>query len=316
MTMDTFLRMKAFARVVECGNFTKASTRLNMSLAQVSRAISELEEHLRTRLLNRTTRQVSLTEAGERYLHKCYSILSMVEAAEAEASNAHVLPSGRLRVHATASFGQRYVAPATMVYQSKYPDVAVELTLEQRVPDLLTEGYDVSVQLRSADQPDSALISVPVGRSYSILCASPSYLRSHGTPRKVSELVDHACLQTANPNSLRGCWSLEGPSDKPTVDLPPARFQVNIAEAMVTALRAGMGIGALPLWTASPWLRNGTLIRVLPEYRLSEMQISIVYASRQFLDAKIRSWIDFSREYIPTLLDQDEPMAKLAEACS
>ena len=169
MTMDTILKMKAFARVAECGSFTKAATRLNMSLAQMSRAISEMEENLRTRLLNRTTRQVSLTEAGDRYLHKCYSILEMVEAAEAEASNARVLPSGRLRVHATASFGQRYVTPATMLYQSKYPDVAVELTLEQRVPDLLTEGYDVSVQLRSTDFPDSGLISVPVGKSYSTL---------------------------------------------------------------------------------------------------------------------------------------------------
>jgi DNA-binding transcriptional LysR family regulator len=304
--MDTFQKMKAFARVAEAGGFTAAAARLDTTAGQVSRAVSELEQHLRTRLFNRTTRRVVLTEAGERYLHRCYQILSTVEQAEAEALNAHVLPSGRLRVHATASFGQHYVMPAVMGYQKRYPDVAIELTLSQHVPDLIDEGYDVSVQLSSTELPSSGSIAARVGHSHSILCASPSYFAERGTPGSVAELADHTCLQTTSPTLPGSCWPLDGPNGREVFELPPSRFRVNVAEAMAFAIRDGLGIGALPLWTALPWLRDGTLTRVLPTYRLSEMQIHALYTSREYLDAKIRNWIDFLQESIPEMLDDDE----------
>jgi DNA-binding transcriptional LysR family regulator len=307
MNMDIFQKMRMFVRVAESGSFTAASVHLNTTTGQVSRAVSELEQHLRARLLNRTTRRVVLTEAGERYLHRCYQILPSLDQAEAEASNAHVLPSGRLRVHATASFGQHYVMPAIMRYQERYPQVAVELTLSQHVPDLLDEGYDVSIQLNGTELPNSGLISVRIGKSYNILCASPSYLAEHGTPGSVAELPDHTCLQTTSLILPQTHWNLDGPNGGEVFDLPQSPFRVNIAEAMAFALRDGRGIGVLPLWTALPWLRDGTLTRVLPAYRLGEMQIHALYVSRQFLDAKIRSWIDLLRESIPEMLDDDEP---------
>jgi DNA-binding transcriptional LysR family regulator len=304
--MDTFQKMRAFIRVTESGGFTAAAIRLNMTTAQVSRAVSELEQHLRTRLLNRTTRRVVLTEAGERYLDRCYQILASLDQAEAEASNAHVLPSGRLRVHATASFGQHYVTPAIVRYQKRYPQVAVELTLSQHVPDLIDEGYDVSVQLSRTKLPSSGSIAVRVGNSYSILCASPSYLAQRGTPSSVADLAGHTCLQTNSQILPRSSWDLDGPNGREVFDLPPSPFRVNIAEAMAFALQDGLGVGALPLWTALPWLRDGKLTHVLPTYRLSEMQIYALYTSREYLDAKIRSWIDFLQESIPQMLDDDD----------
>jgi DNA-binding transcriptional LysR family regulator len=308
--MDTFQKMKIFARVAEVGGFTTAAARLNTTAGQVSRAISELERHLRTRLLNRTTRRVVLTEAGERYLHRCYQILATLEEAEAEASNAHVLPCGRLRVHATASFGQHYVMPAVMGFQKRYPQVAVDLTLSQHVPDLIDEGYDVSVQLSSTELPSSGSIAARVGHTYSILCASPSYLAEHGMPGSVAGLAAHACLQTTSPALPGSCWPLDGPNGREVFELPPSRFRVNVAEAMTFAIREGLGIGALPIWTALPWLRDGTLKRVLPTYRLSDMQIHALYACREYLDAKIRRWIDYLQESIPRMLVDDELSSK------
>ena len=304
--MDTLKNMRMYVRVVEAGGFTAAANVLNLSAGQVSRAVTDLEAHLHARLLNRSTRHVGLTEAGQRYLHHCYQILAAVDQAEAEASNAHVMPSGRLRVHATTSFGRHYVTPAVLQFQARFPQVCVDLTLSQHMPDLIEEGYDVSVQLGTTELPDSDLVSTRIGRSYNILCASPSYLEQHGRPGTVADLAHHTCLRTSSPVFPQSRWNLDGPEGTETFDLPASRFQVNIAEAMALALCEGRGIGALPLWTAMPWLRDGTLIRVLPGYRMHEMHIRVLYVSREYLDAKIRSWVDFLREFIPQALKNDE----------
>jgi DNA-binding transcriptional LysR family regulator len=304
--MDTLQNMRTFVRVVEAGGFTAAATWLNTSTGRVSRAVTELERHLHTRLLNRSTRHVGLTDAGQRYLQRCYQILASLDQAEAEASNAHVLPSGRLRVHATTSFGQHYVTPAVLRYQKLFPEVSVELTLSQHVPDLIEEGYDVSVQLGTPELLDSGLVSVRIGKSYNILCASPSYLSRHGTPSTVAELAHHTCMRTSSPVFRESRWNLYGPNGTEVFALPPSPFQVNVAEAMAFALREGQGVGALPLWTAMPSIRSGTLTRVLPAHRMNEMHIRVLYVSREYLDAKIRSWVDFLRQLIPQALEKDE----------
>ncbi|MEX3954106.1 LysR family transcriptional regulator [Paraburkholderia sp. EG287B] len=315
--MDTLSNMRMFVRVVEAGSFTAAANSVDKSTGQASRAVTELEAHLQTRLLNRSTRHVGVTEAGQRYLQHCYRILAFVDQAEAEASNAHLQPSGRLRVHATASFGQHYVMPAVLRYQALFPQVSVELTLSQHVPDLIEEGYDVSVQLGAIELPDSGLVSVPVAKTCNILCASPSYLTRHGTPATVADLAAHTCMRTSSPVFPQSRWNLDGPHGTETFELPPSPFQVNVAEAMALALRDGRGIGALPLWTAMPWLRNGTLLRVLPTHRMNETHIRALYVSREYLDAKIRSWVDFLRDFIPQTLDDGDnvpPAAVLTDA--
>src|SRR6266702_2428385 len=188
--MDTLQNMRVFVRVVEAGSFTGAAQHLNTTTAYASRAVSDLEAHLRTRLLNRTTRRIALTEAGERYLQRCEQILAYVDQAEAEASDAHARPSGKLKVHSMPGFGQHYVMPMISLYQQQYPTVQVDLTLAQRVPDLLDEGYDVSIVL-AADLPDSGLMSQRLGSAFSIACASPAYVEKHGMPRVPSDLTHH-----------------------------------------------------------------------------------------------------------------------------
>lgn len=303
--MDILQDMRVFVRVVEAGSFTLAAQQMRTTTAQTSRAVSELEVHLRARLLNRTTRRLALTEAGERYLHRCEAILAYVEQAEAEASDAQMRPSGRLRVHSMSSFGQHYVVPAIAKYRERYPAVSFELTLSQRVPDLLEEGYDVSVTLAN-ELEDSGLIAQPLGHIYSILCASPGYLAKRGTPRKPADLLEHSCLQLITPITPSHRWIMEGPDGTETIDLPPALFTVNQAEAMASALDADMGIGILPSPSALPRLRDGSLIQVLPEYRILLLGIWALYASRQYLDAKIKTWIEFLRETLPATLAADE----------
>ncbi|MFM0000204.1 MULTISPECIES: LysR family transcriptional regulator [Paraburkholderia] len=303
--MDTLHMMRIFVRIAEEGSFTEAAQRLNITNANASRSIAQLEAHLRTRLLNRSTRRVALTEAGQRYLERCERILAYVDEAEAEAADAQVKPSGKLQVHATSAFGQTYVLPAVLRYREQNPSVAVDLTLSQHVPDLLDEGYDVSLQLSMTHLPDSGLVSHRLGDVHSVLCAAPAYLKEHGMPLTVEELNGHACLQIVSSVFPRDRWHLDGPNGLETFELPPADFRVNVIEALSVALRDGIGIGALPIASALPALRSGALIRVLPEYQLQKLTAYVLYASRQYLDAKIRTFVEFLREFVSRALEAD-----------
>ncbi|WP_395070905.1 LysR family transcriptional regulator [Paraburkholderia silvatlantica] len=303
--MDTLQNMRVFVRVVEAGSFTGAAQYLNTTTAYASRAVSDLEAHLRTRLLNRTTRRIALTEAGERYLQRCEQILAYVDQAEAEAGDAHARPSGKLKVHAMTSFGQHYVVPAVGQYQQRYPDVHVELTLAQRMPDLLDEGYDVALVV-ATDLPDSGFVSQRLTSAFSIAVASPAYLEKRGVPQKPADLASHTCLQMVTPVFPTAQWQFAGPDGEIAVDLGPATFQVNVAEAMAVAVREGMGVGLLPIYSAISGLRSGELQWILPEYKSQEMNVFAVYPSRQYLDAKIRTWVELLRESMPSTLARDQ----------
>jgi DNA-binding transcriptional LysR family regulator len=186
--------------------------------------------------------------------------------------------------------------------------------LSQHVPDIIDEGYDVSLQLSTTELPDSGLVSQRLGEVHSVLCASPAYLKERGTPRTVRDLEGHACLQIVTPIFPRDRWHLDGPDGRETFELPLPDFQVNLAEALGAALRAGVGIGAVPMSTALPALASGALVRVLPEYRLQKLTVYTLYASRQYLDAKIRTFVDFLRECVPEMLATDE--AALRGSCN
>ncbi|MFD1556607.1 LysR family transcriptional regulator [Paraburkholderia silviterrae] len=303
--MDTLQNMRVFVRVVEAGSFTGAAQYLNTTTAYASRAVSDLEAHLRTRLLNRTTRRIALTEAGERYLQRCEQILAYVDQAEAEAGDAHARPSGKLKVHAMTSFGQHYVVPAVGQYQQRYPDVYVDLTLAQRMPDLLDEGYDVALVL-ATDLPDSGFVSQRLTSAFSIACASPAYLERHGVPQTPRDLAKHRCLQMVTPVFPASQWDFTGPGGDETIDLGAATFKVNVAEALAVAVREGMGVGLLPIYSAISGLRSGELVWILPEYKSQEMNVYAMYPSRQYLDAKIRTWVELLREKLPATLAEDQ----------
>jgi DNA-binding transcriptional LysR family regulator len=305
--MDTLQNMLAFMRVVDTGSFTAAAESLDSTTGAMSRAVSELEAHLRTRLINRTTRRRSLTTAGQLYLARCRQILGDVALAEEEASGAHERPAGTLRMLSFASVGQHYILPAISKYREHYPDVKVELNLSQTKPDLFESSSDVGV-ISASSLPDSDLVSHPLGSTFSILCASPEYLRIRGLPGKPSDLTQHDCLMLQTPAFPTHKWLLEGPEGKEMVDVN-GPMQVNIAESLAVAIRAGMGIGTLPLYAAVAGLQDGTLVRVLPNHKLHATNLYAIYASRRFTDAKITSWVKFLRTYVPQLIARDEAIA-------
>ncbi|KAK47181.1 LysR family transcriptional regulator [Caballeronia jiangsuensis] len=307
--MDTLQNMRVFARVIEAGTFTAAAQSMNSTTGAMSRAVSELEAHLRTRLMNRSTRRLALTSAGERYLKRVRQILADIDGAEEEASCAHEHPSGTLRMFSFASVGQHYILPAIARYRALYPDVKVELTLSQRMPDLFEGSSDVAVVSASA-LSDSEVISHKLGATFSILCASPEYIRARGAPEGPADLAQHDCLTLQTPAFPAREWTLEGPEGRETLQIS-GTVQVNIAESLVVAIREGMGIGMLPLYAAIEGLRNGSLVRVLPRHTLQRTNLFALYASRKFVDAKTRTWVEFLRAHLPDVIARDE--ALLAE---
>ncbi|OYT84499.1 MAG: LysR family transcriptional regulator [Pseudomonas sp. PGPPP4] len=307
--MDTLHNMRVFVAVVESGSFTGAAQTLQTTTAHVSRAVAHLETHLRTRLLHRTTRRIALTEAGQRYLARCEQILAYVEEAEAEAGHAQARPEGRLRVHSMTGIGQHYVIRAIAGYRALHPEVRFDLTMANRIPDLLEEGFDLAIVV-AAELPDSGFVSQQIGHTYSILCASPAYLQEHGQPQTPAELANHACLRFISPVVSFDRWQFEGPNGPETYRIGETPFQVNVGDAMTEALRQGLGIGVLPLYSAVDGLRDGSLVRVLPAYRLQRLNAYALYASRQYLDAKIRTWVAYLREQIPGALEADEAFVR------
>ncbi|MEZ2352253.1 LysR family transcriptional regulator [Caballeronia sp. RCC_10] len=306
--MDTLQNMRVFARVIEAGSFTAAAQSMNSTTGAMSRAVSELEAHLRTRLMNRSTRRLALTSAGERYLKRVLQILADIDGAEEEASGAHEHPSGTLRMFSFASVGQHYILPAIARYRALYPDVKVELTLSQRMPDLFEGSSDVAV-VSAGTLSDSEVISHRLGSTFSILCASPAYIDARGTPAQPADLASHDCLTLQTPAFPAREWTLEGPQGRETMHIS-GTVQVNIAESLVVAIREGMGIGILPLYAAIDGLRDGSLVRVLPDHTLQHTNLFALYASRKFVDAKTRTWVEFLRAHLPDVIARDEALLK------
>ncbi|MGI4983349.1 MAG: LysR family transcriptional regulator [Janthinobacterium lividum] len=313
--MDTLQNMKQFLAVVEAGSFTAAAQICNTSTAATSRAVSDLEAHLRTRLLHRSTRKLALTEAGSRYFASCKEILERVYQAEAAASAAHAQPHGQIRMHSTGSFGQHYLVPAIAEYVQLFPNVSFDLTISSRIPDLIEERYDLSLQLADA-LPDSQLVSQRLGCVHSVLCASPAYLARHGIPMTLADLGAHTCLRMTVDMYPVDEWDLSGPQGQDMFALPATSpLRVNSAEALAVAAFAGLGIVALPAASALAGLRAGTLIRVLPEHELQRKNVYVVYPSRQYLDAKVRTWIEFLQRFLPGTLASNARLTGSGLSC-
>lgn len=305
--MDVFQAMRVFARVVDVGSFTAAAKALGLSTAQVSRQVSDLESHLQARLLQRTTRRLGLTEVGRRYLERCRHILSELEDAGAEASGAHLMPRGHLRVHAITGLGTHLLAPLAASYGERYPEVNLELTLSQHHPDLLEEGQDVVISM-ARELPDSELVAQQLDSTYSVLCAAPIYLELHGIPMTLDDLSKHRCLRLLDP-VFGDNWSFTDNGIERTIHLGKT-FQVNVAEAMAQAAGAGMGICVLPDLVAAKAFTQGRLVRLLPHHRLHERGIYALYPSRRFLDAKVKTWVEFLKEHIPLVLSTNRAVVE------
>jgi DNA-binding transcriptional LysR family regulator len=300
--MDLLNSLRVFVRVADSGSFTAAAQALDLSTAQVSRLVADLEQHVQARLLQRTTRRLVLTEAGERFLLRGRQILEEMNEATAEARGAHLKPSGRLRVHSMNGLGV-LITPLIARYGELYPDVVFELTLSQRNPDPLEGGHDVVISI-AQELADTQFVAQTIGQIYSVPCASRGYLERHGVPGNPLDLNEHRCLRMLDP-LYSDEWAFHDEQGEHRV-IPGKTFQSNVAESMVKASEAGMGISLLPFYTATRPVSEGKLLRLLAAYRLRERNVYALYPSRRFLDAKVRTWVDFLKAELPKLFAEHE----------
>jgi DNA-binding transcriptional LysR family regulator len=287
--LDTITAMRAFIAVADAGSFVRAAERQGVAKSIVSKHVAALEQHLGVRLMNRTTRSLSLTEAGTAYLERARELLAEIEALESAVGD-HVLhPRGLLRVNAPVSFGISHLGAALADYTSRYPDVRVDLALNDRIVDLVEEGFDLAIRI--APRLDSSLVARRLATTRGILCASPGYLARYGTPRRPEDLRRHQCLGYTYSSSGDE-WRMEGPRGAVAVRLD-FRIRANNGDALVAAAIAGAGLLLEPGFIVEPHIRAGTLVPLLPRWRFTEYGIHAVYPHRQHLSAKVRSLVDF-----------------------
>lgn len=299
-----------FARVVSAGSLSAAGREMGLSPAVVSKRLRRLEDSLGTRLLQRTTRQIALTEAGQGFYERIVAILAAVEEAESFVSRRSAQPRGTLKVSAPTSFGRMHVAPHLQAFMRDNPDLAINLVLSDDFVDIVGEGFDLAIRI--AELTDSSLVARRLAPVQRFLVASSSYLEKHGEPTSITDLQNHIVLPAHNHEP----WRLEGP-DGPLIYRPEGPLLTNSSEVLRQAVLAGIGIALRSTWDVGPELASGELRRVLPDYSASKnVGIYAVYPSRRFLPVKVRLFIDFLAGLYgpsPYWEDGSEPRALAAE---
>lgn len=288
--MDQIAAMTVFVAVVEAESFTGAAEKLNLSRTMVSKHVMDLEAHLNARLINRTTRRQSLTGTGRVYFERARRILGEVAEADAEAGRHALTPRGRLRINAPIAFGTLHVAPRLRAYLDRYPEVEIDLTLNDRIVDLVDEGYDLAIRI--GDLADSSLIARRIAGVRAVTCAAPEYLARRGVPAHPSELEGHACLAYSYASAPdRWTFRRDGDGDPVMVRVRP-RIVSNNGDALAAAAIAGLGVIVQPDFIVEAALRDGRLREILPEYRAAELGIHAVYPSHRLVSARVRTFID------------------------
>lgn len=287
--MDKFQEMRVFAAVVDAGSFVGASDSLDMSKPAVSRHVADLETRLGVRLLHRTTRKLSLTEEGEVFYARCRELLGNIEEAEAEITSRSGQATGQLKVSAPVSFGLLHLAPLWAEFMARHPKVVLDLTLSDRMVDLVEEGFDVAVRI--ARLPSSSLVSRRLSSTRMILCASPAYLKTHGTPRQPSELAGHAIL-AYSLLSMGDSWEFEGPQGPVAVKVEP-RMRSNSGDTCRAVALRHQGLVIQPSFLVGDDVKSGALVELMPDYRSIEMGIYAMYPTRKHVLPKVRLLIDY-----------------------
>lgn len=288
--MDLFLSMKVFTTVVDAGSFAAAADRLDTSRAMASKQVQKLEEHLGTRLLNRTTRKLSLTETGRAFYERSVQIISDVEEAEQVAGQLTRAPRGELKVSVPLSYGQHKLAPIIADYSRHFPQVRVNISLSDRKVDLVDEGFDLAIRIGA--MPQSDLIARKLSAARSIICAAPAYLAKAGTPASPADLSAHPCLSYTLAGSGAAEWRLEGPQGALAVPVT-GPIRADNGDMLRLAAVNGCGIILQPHFIVAGDLAAGRLVRILPEWQSGEMGVFAVYPSRKHLSAKVRTFVDF-----------------------
>jgi DNA-binding transcriptional LysR family regulator len=288
--MDRVSSMLSFVKVVEQGGFSAAARQLNLATSVVTTHVKSLEERLQVRLLNRTTRSVSLTEVGQAYYERCVQILSEIEDAEDTVQTLQLKPRGTLRVN-TSPAVPSIIAPSVAEYNELYPDVTVHLTATSRMLDLVEQGFDLAIWYAGA--PDLSLIRRHLASYRTLLCASPHYLSKHGDPKHPNDLTQHKCIVYYDAPFGRGGreWMFTGPDGEFTVQVS-GPLETNSVDALRAAVLGGQGIVYTPTHLVIQEIKAGALVPVLRDYRGREVSVDALYPNRQHLPAKVRTFID------------------------
>jgi DNA-binding transcriptional LysR family regulator len=292
--MDRFSEVRAFICVAELGSFSAAAERLGISRPMMTKLVSGLEQRLGVRLIHRTTRRLSLTEAGSSYLAQASGLLTEWDDLDARLSQAATAPAGRLRVAAPVSFGVRYLGQVVAGFSQRYPHIELELSLSDRRVDLVEEGFDLAI--RVSNLVDSSLVARPLAQVRDYLLAAPSYLEQHGTPQAPQELTQHPCLLytlTQTPY-LWNYQAADGSCGSVRVKGP---LQANNGDVLLEAAIHGMGLILQPDFLAERALRDGTLLRVLPDYQWHCLALSALYPVRQHVPGKVRVFVDYLQQF-------------------
>ena len=279
--------LEIFSRVISMGSMSAAGRALGLSPAVISKRVKRLEERLGTRLFQRTTRQISLTEAGQGFYERIVGILSGIEEAEAFVSGRSGAVRGMLRISAPTSFGRMHIAPNLRGFMDAHPELVVNLVLTDDFSDIVGGGFDLAIRI--GELSDSSLVARRLAPVRRVLCASPDYVARRGMPISMEDLADHICL----PPHTQDVWRLEGPDGGVTYR-PQGPLYTNSSEVVREAVFSGMGIALRSTWDVGPALKSGDLVQVLPQYEGSRnVVLSAVYPSRQFLPVKVRLFIDY-----------------------
>jgi DNA-binding transcriptional LysR family regulator len=285
--------MRVFAQVVEAKSFSAAADKLGMSKSLVSRHVSALERSLSVKLLNRSTRKLSLTEAGGLFYEHCARIVQEAELAEQRLTRTQSEPAGLVRVTAAPAFAVRHVLPALTEFYQKYPKIRVSLSSSNRALDLGDEGFDLGIRVSFNPAPNLVARKLAVNRS--VLCASPAYLKRHGMPRRIEDLRKHACVLFP-ALAPKGVWTLRRAGRKYSVQVAGV-FETDEMDLVHAAVAAGLGIGILPVYMVGDALQQGRLVPLLRQFQVvPESAIYLVYLPNRTLSSRVRVLIDFLTE--------------------
>lgn len=293
--MDRLIAMQVFVEVARRGSFTAASHELDLSRAMVSRYIAELESWLGARLLQRSTRSVTLTDAGANCLARCQQMLELAEQTREEIDLRDGQLRGQLRITTSMSFGMAQLAPAIADFMASHPHIHIDLQLGDRAANLIEERIDLAIRI--TNDPEPGLVSRRLGECHSVIVAAPAYLAQHGTPQQPAELSRHACLSYSQFG--RSEWQLHRGETETTVRMD-SRLSANEAVVLLQACRHGAGLALQPCYLVQSLLDSGELIAVLPEWRPVSMGIHALYPSRRQLPLAMRVLLDFLQQRFAT----------------
>lgn len=291
-TMDQIGAMRVFLRVIQTGSFSAAAREQNTSQATVSKKISALEDKLGVKLITRTSRELSLTQAGQEYFGHCVSILQEIDEVEANVRSQVSTPKGTLRIAAPAPIARMLLAPLIAEFLNEYPEIEVDLVIDERHIDLVAEGIDIAIRAKKLE--DSSLIARPLFRNPLQLVASPDYLAKHDTPTRPSDLKSHNCIVYTFNRSLNNWHFIE---DNQEVSIPVrGSVRSNSGETNLELALAGLGITQLPIWMMDRYLESGELVQVLNDFSSDTVPINAIYPHSRHIPLKIRCFVDFIQE--------------------